>query len=237
MPALTYARPLGAGLKPAPATSRADLVARRKALGFGLAAVGAALGVGQNARAASYDPAHDPAVAEVRAYLDGLTTLKARFLQANADGSVSDGIVYLARPDKLRFEYQTPKGLLLVANGTSLRVYDPEIDKVTELPFSDTPASLMLREEIDLGGDINVIAVGREGGVVTITVNQRASPGAGALTAVFSEHPFELKQWTVHDAQGYDTRITLFDTQADLPLDPTLFDLARLPLTPAGENR
>ncbi len=198
--------------------------------------LGATLGAFRTARA-SYDPARDPAVGEVRAYLVALTTLKARFLQANSDGSVAEGLVYLARPDKLRFEYQSPAGLLLVANGSSLRVYDPEIDKVTELPFADTPASLMLRADIDLGGAISVIAIGREGGVVSITVAQRDSPGAGSLTAVFSERPFELRQWTVHDAQGFDTRVTLFDTQSGLALDASLFDLARLPLTPVGESR
>jgi outer membrane lipoprotein-sorting protein len=184
---------------------------------------------------AAFDPAQDPLVGDVRAYLDALTTLKATFLQVNHAGDVADGIVYLARPDRMRFEYQQPPGLLVVANGTLLRVYDPEIETVTELPFADTPASLILRQDVDLGGVIKVVSVGLDQGALTMTVVQRDNPGLGALTVLFQAEPLELKQWTVVDAQGYSTRVTLFDTQVGLDLDPALFDLARLPLTPADK--
>ena len=193
----------------------------------------ALLALGGPARSlASYDPAQDPVVEEVRAYLAALTTLRASFLQVNQAGDIAEGIVYLARPDRLRFEYQVPAGLLVVANGASLRVYDPEIDRVTELPFADTPASLMLREDIDLGGRIQVVSVGRDQGVLGMTVVERDNPGLGSLSVLFQARPLELRQWTVVDAQGYSTRVTLFDTQVGLALDPALFDLARLPVSP-----
>lgn len=206
---------------------RAAVWSRRTLLGLGAAGLLVA-----RARA-SYDPNHDPLVGTVRAYLDDLTTLKARFIQVNHLGDVAEGIVYLARPDRLRFEYQQPPGLLVVANGASLRVFDPEIQTVTELPFQDTPASLILRPDVDLGGAVKVVSVGLDQGALTMTVVQRDNPGLGSLTVLFQAEPLELRQWTVVDAQGMGTRVTLFGTQTGLDLDPALFDLARLPLTPA----
>jgi outer membrane lipoprotein-sorting protein len=202
------------------------VLGRRALLGLGVLALA-------RPALAAYDPNTDPLVGDVRAYLAALTTLKATFLQVNHTGDVAEGVVYLARPDRLRFEYRQPQGLLVVANGASLRVYDPEIDTVTELPFSDTPASLILREDVDLGGTIQVVSVGLDQGVLTMAMVQRDNPGLGSLSVLFQVEPLELKQWTVVDAQGLTTRVTLFDTQTGLPLDPALFDLARLPLTPA----
>ncbi|MGH6719622.1 MAG: LolA family protein [Alphaproteobacteria bacterium] len=196
-----------------------------------LLGLGIALVVAGRARAA-VDAATDPVVARVRAYLDGLTTLSASFIQLDHEGAVAEGVVYLARPDRLRFEYQTPAGLLIVANGASLRIYDPEIDRVTELPFADSPASLILRQDVDLGGRIQVVAVGSGSGLLSLTLVERDNPGLGSIEVLFRDEPIELRQWTVVDAQGYATRVTLSDTRAGVPLDPALFDLGRLPITP-----
>lgn len=206
--------------------STAPTFARRAALGLALGFV-----VAGRARAA-VDPATDPVVGAVRAYLAALTTLKASFIQLDHEGAVAEGVVYLARPDRLRFEYQAPAGLLVVANGASLRVYDPEIDRVTELPFADTPASLILRQDVDLGGRIQVVAAGRGSGLLSLTLIERDNPGLGSIEILFQDQPIELRQWTVVDAQGYATRVTLGDTRTGMPLDPALFDLSRLPITP-----
>lgn len=206
--------------------STAPTFARRALLGLALGFV-----VAGRARAA-VDAATDPVVGAVRAYLAALTTLKASFIQLDHEGGIAEGVVYLARPDRLRFEYQAPAGLLIVANGASLRVYDPEIDRVTELPFADTPASLILREDVDLGGRIQVVAAGHGSGLLSLTLVERDNPGLGSIEILFQDQPIELRQWIVVDAQGYATRVTLGDTRTGMPLDPALFDLSRLPITP-----
>ena len=181
--------------------------------------------------------AADPAIDRVAAYLNDITTLKARFIQVGPEGDLAEGMVYLERPHKVRFEYSSPAGLLLVSDGDRLQMWDPEIAELSEWPVTQTPAGMLLKERIDLGGEIEVLEVARESGFLRLTVAERADRGAGTLTVVFSEAPFELKQWWVKDAQGLTTRVTLLESQYGIALDPALFDFQARGLSPPGEAR
>ena len=63
------------------------------------------------------DPEIAAALEETENYFRALTTMKARFIQANPDGSYLEGDLYLNRPGKMRFEYDDPVPILLVADG------------------------------------------------------------------------------------------------------------------------
>lgn len=208
------------------------LLPRRRALA-GLAGLAAAAALGRPAAAAI--PASDPDVARVQAYLQALTTVTARFIQVGPEGEVAQGQVWLQRPGRLRFEYQEPPGLLLVGDGLLLRLYDPTVNQLTDIPIASSPASILLDEEIDLGGAVEVLDVYARDGVLEMTVASRNEPGAGTLTVVFTQEPFELRQWYVQDAQGLTTRVTLLEAQYGLKIDQKLFVLENMPQP--GENR
>jgi outer membrane lipoprotein-sorting protein len=190
----------------------------RRHAGFGLVAMLAALP--RPLRAAG-----NPDLDQVEAYLGGLTTLRARFMQVGPEGDLAQGVVYVSRPMRMRFEYEQPEGLLLVSNGDEFKIYDPDIHKVTVVPLDETPIRLLLGETIDFEGAIEVLEQTRKDGILEVTVADRAAPGSGTLTVVFTEAPFELRQWYVVDAQGLTTRVTLLETQYGLDLDGDLFDI------------
>ena len=48
-------------------------------------------------------------------------------------------------------------------------------------------------------------------------------PDAGILKLAFTQQPFELKQWTVTDAQGTEVRVTLIDAIRGERFDQDLF--------------
>ena len=50
------------------------------------------------------------------------------------------------------------------------------------------------------------------------------SPQDGSLTLLFTENPLALRQWTVLDAQRRETRVTLYNVQQGVNLDPKLFE-------------
>jgi outer membrane lipoprotein-sorting protein len=204
-------------------------ITRRRA-GLGLAA--SALGLGL-ARA---DAATDPAIDQVRDFLARITTLRARFMQVGPEGDLAQGVVYVARPSRMRFEYEEPAGLLLVSNGDDFKIYDPDIRKVTVVPLEDTPINLILGETIDFGTAIDVLDLKRGAGVIELTVADPEARGSGTLTVVFTEKPFELRQWFVVDAQGLTTRVTLLDAQYGLALDDSLFDIAAEPISSGKKN-
>jgi outer membrane lipoprotein-sorting protein len=92
------------------------------------------------------------------------------------------------------------------------------------MPVSSTPLGLLLRERIALSGDITVSAMGRQGGFLSVTLHRTGAPAEGRLTLMFSENPMELRQWSVVDAQGRETRVTLYQPETGIRIDNRLFD-------------
>ena len=157
-------------------------------------------------------------------YLNGITTLKARFLQISPNGTSVEGDAYLSRPGKLRLQYDPPSPLLVVADGTFLIVHDRQLDAPSYLPLDSTPAGILVRANVKLdGGDVAVSRVTRLPGVVRVSVVQAEDPNAGEITLVFSDAPFVLRQWQVRDAQNQVTTVSLFEAQTGLTLDSKLF--------------
>ncbi|MGE0658834.1 MAG: outer membrane lipoprotein carrier protein LolA, partial [Reyranellaceae bacterium] len=56
-------------------------------------------------------------IARVEQYLNGITTLEARFLQVADRGAPLGGEFYIKRPGRLRFQYDPPARIQIVADG------------------------------------------------------------------------------------------------------------------------
>ncbi len=162
-------------------------------------------------------------VARVEAYLGGIKTLSGRFLQVGPDGAASEGKVWLRRPGRVRFEYDPPVPVLVVGDGTFLIFHDKELGQIDRIPLGATPLSYILREDVKLSGGLTVKNVERQTGVLRITVFDTAKPREGELTLTFSEGPLQLRQWTVLDARGQATNITLHDVATNDELPGRLF--------------
>ncbi len=173
---------------------------------------------------ASLTPADRGWVDRVQSSLNAITTLKARFLQIAPDGATTQGTAWLERPGRMRFEYDKPSPLLLVANSGQVVFHDSKLDQVTTVPLSRTPLGLLLAPSIMLSGDVTVTGFTRLNGQLQLTLERTASPGDGSLTLVFSEQPFALRSWTVVDAQGRETRVDLYDVVTGGAFPPGLFD-------------
>jgi outer membrane lipoprotein-sorting protein len=162
-------------------------------------------------------------VKRVEAYLNGIRTLQSRFLQISTNGGAAEGAFYLARPGRLRLDYDPPVPILLVTNGSFLVHYDKDLKAVTYIPIDSTPAGLLVRERIELAGDVTVTSVNRNPGALRVSLVQTKDANAGKLTLTFSERPFALANWEVVDAQGLQTRVTLVEPRMGVQIDPALF--------------
>ena len=171
----------------------------------------------------------DQVIADVEAYLNGITTLDSRFVQLNQDGTVMTGEFQLKRPSFARFAYDDP-ATLLVARGQKYMFWDAEMGQFYEGPVSTTPASVLLHENIDLSESTNILDVSRSKGMLMVTLEPADQPGSGLLTLAFEENPMRLRQWFVRDAQGYVTRITLVEVAFDVEIDNDLFDVDHVDL-------
>jgi len=152
----------------------------------------------------------DKDVQAVQSYLQNLGTARARFVQTNHDGNQLVGTFYLERPGHLRFEYDPPVEDFIVADGLFIYFYDAELGEATNAPIGQTLADFLLRDEIDLQDDLEVVDVKRGGGLLQVKLVQDGDPDAGSLTLAFDEDPLTLKKWRVVDGQGMITEVELF---------------------------
>jgi len=79
-------------------------------------------------------------VPEVEKYFNSIRTLQARFVQSNPNGGVVQGTLYLRRPGRMRFEYDAPSQLKIVADGSQVTMWDPPNRDFGQWPIGWTAA-------------------------------------------------------------------------------------------------
>ena len=159
----------------------------------------------------------------IEAYLNGIHTLQAHFLQVAPDGAMSQGTAWLERPGRMRFDYTPPAPFLLLAHNGELTFQDRSINQISQIPLSFTPLGILLADHISLSGDVTVTGFQRLPGQLQMTLVRTRSPRDGSLTLLFTDNPLTLRQWTVLDAQRRETRVTLYNVEQGVNLDPKLF--------------
>jgi len=162
-------------------------------------------------------------ITRIEDYLNRLTSVHGRFIQANPDGTYVEGDFYLDRPGKLRFEYDEPSPYLLVADETHFIYVDRKLEQVTYLPLSSTPAYFLVREEISFGDGLRLVDYRHEAGLHRLSLIQEDEPESGTIILTLTDKPLVLRQWSIIDAQGAVTRVTLVDPTFGLELDRALF--------------
>ncbi len=147
--------------------------------------------------------------ARIERYLNGITTLRARFLQIAPTGNISRGTVLISRPGKLRIDYDPPVPVLIVTQGSWLMLYDKELEASSHTSLEGSMAGFLVRPKISLSGDVMIRELHQEKRVIRVTIVRRDAPKSGALTLVFAENPISLRQWSIIDGRGDETRIAL----------------------------
>lgn len=157
-------------------------------------------------------------------YLSGLKNLQGNFLQVGPDGSLAQGQFYLRRPGRMRFQYDPPEKLLVVADGTWVAVKDG-FSAAQRYPIGSTPLGILLDDHVDLAKEVKVLAVERQPGALRITLADKNDNAPGNITLVFDEPDLQLRQWIVTDAQGLQTTVALRNIQSGIRADNALFVL------------
>jgi len=161
--------------------------------------------------------------ASIEAYLNGLSTLKSRFVQTAHDGSQVTGTFMLKRPGRLRFEYDPPVKDFIVADGVFIYYYDGQMKQQSSALISRSLADFFLRPNLKLSGDIGIAEIERAEGLLQAALVQSSDRAAGSLTLMFTEKPLQLKKWRIVDAQGLTTTVELYETRLRIALKNELF--------------
>jgi len=156
-------------------------------------------------------------------YLNSVHTLKGSFVQVNPDGSLWEGMMYLSKPGKMRFEYKPPSPHLIVADGSTLTVEDRKLKTVDRFPLIGSPLALLLSDDIDLTTYSHITSVKHQPGMLLVSASAASGGTHGDIVITFSDPGLELRQWEIVDSEGYKTTVVLNDLQIGVALSPDLF--------------
>ena len=153
-----------------------------------------------------------------------IKTMSGEFVQFGPNGEQTGGKFYIARPGRLRFDYDTKNNFKVIADGKSVAVSNVKMKTYNIYPLSKTPLNLLLGERIDLSGN-EVKDIDQSPDATTIKLADKSVFGDSRLTMMFDPKSYALKQWTVTDAQGKDTTVLIFNVKEGVSLDPSLFKI------------
>jgi outer membrane lipoprotein-sorting protein len=175
---------------------------------------------------ATFDDKQKAQAAKISSYLSSLQTLVGNFVQVGPDGTKTKGQFFIQKPGKVRFEYDPPNPIAIVADGSMVAVRDRNLATQDLYPLSQTPLRYLLSDRIDLMKDTNVVSVTADDLFVSITIEERQLlTGTSRLLLMIGAKDGQLKQWTVTDPQGYDTTVAVYNLDTSKKLDPGMFKI------------
>lgn len=179
-------------------------------------------------------PAPIPAVAQaatsgaledINAYFNAIETMRGEFVQFGPDGQRTEGRFAIQRPGKVRFFYDRPSTLDIIADGKSVAVRDRALNTQDIWPLQRTPLRFLLDNTINLTSDAKVTDVDVQPDLISVTIEENTAFGDGSLTMLFDAGSNELKQWNVVDSKGQETSVSIYNVSTGVDVDPDLFEI------------
>jgi outer membrane lipoprotein-sorting protein len=158
----------------------------------------------------------------IAAYLNGIGTMTARFQQYSANGGTAGGWLWMERPGRMRFQYDPPTPILLLADRFYVYYVDTQLAEMSKVGLKFTPAWFLLRVPISFN-DLVVTRFEPGDNSLRVTVVDPKAPDNGSLAMTFSDQPLALRQWTIIDQQRHTTTVSLSQEQFGMALNPNLF--------------
>ena len=182
-------------------------------------------------------PTLDEAVNALEQAQRRVTDLKAPFRQAALNKALNQtvearGTLYLKKPGRLRWEYQTPTPQEIVSDGTRLWIYTPELKQVN---VSAAPAVLVgpagsflqglgqVREHFEPRFLNPAQPTDADGLVVLDLVPKRPQPLMTRLIVSVDPRSWLVRQAVIHDELGNTVTVRFGDTVVNSGLSDSLF--------------
>jgi outer membrane lipoprotein-sorting protein len=176
----------------------------------------------------AFDAKQRAMIDRVNTYLTGVRTLVGDFVQVAPNGARSEGKFYLQKPGNLRFEYDPPATIDLIADGVDVVVRDRRLATQDLYPLQQTPLRFLLADRIELLKDTNVVGAYADDMFVTLVIEERqVFGGTHRLMLMFGAQDYQLRQWTVTDPQGLDTTVAVYNLDKTKKPEPGLFKIDR----------
>lgn len=193
---------------------------RRAFLGLAGVAI-TTLAIGPKQAQAQATPATAQRIAQ---HFSSVRTMMGDFAQFGPRGEQSEGKFYIERPGKLRFDYEGNARFRVISDGKTVVLENRKMNTADVYSLNQTPLKLLLAENIDLSGG-KLQGVEQNDDVTTIRMVDKQVFGNSIITIMFDTKTYELRQWTVTDAQGKDTTVVVYDVKQGVTFDKTVFNI------------
>jgi outer membrane lipoprotein carrier protein len=184
----------------------------------------------------SDDPCAESLAQRVQAHYEGVRDVVARFVQTSravaftgldADAEPSRGEVWLAKPGRMRWSYETPERSLVVSDGATLWIYDPVAKEVQILAvdegFLSGAAIQFLLGEGRILETYRVDARGCEGTEATLGLVPRAASTYERLELSVDPATGAVRATAVVDLFGNRTEVALENVRTNQGVEAGLF--------------
>lgn len=156
-------------------------------------------------------------------HFSSIRTMTGEFVQFGPKGDQQSGTFYLERPGKIRFNYENSP-IRVISDGQSVVVNNRKLDTWDQYKLSTTPLKMLLDSRIDLSGG-RLKQVRQEPDMITLVVGDRSIFGDSKITMMFDPKTYDLKQWTITDAQNLDTTVMVFNVRTGVRFTDDMFKI------------
>lgn len=162
-------------------------------------------------------------------YLNSISTAEATFRQRNDDGSISTGRLIMQRPGRMRFDYDDPLDVLVLASGGQIGIFDgsSNLDKAERYPLNQTPLNLILERNVDLSDRAMVRQHSFDGRNTSVIVQDPKRRELGYIDLKFADNPVRLVGWRTVDGSGVTTELRFDDFKLGGSYPASLFSIKR----------
>ncbi len=171
-------------------------------------------------------------VEDLSAKLQSHQRLSAKFQQyslgeGSAREEVSEGVLWLEGSEKFRWETEKPFPQVIVSDGLSLWVYDPDLEQVTRRPLGEgevmTPARVLggSLSQLQSYFDVTLIDAGASNTLYELKPLQADQAEFKRLRMLFTED--RLAELLIEDTLGQRSLIMLTDITFPESFDATIF--------------
>lgn len=157
---------------------------------------------------------------------DSVRDLRARFVQrtesvalGSADAATMEarGEVWFAKPGRMRWSYEAPEPSLVVSDGTTLWIYDPQAQEVQQFPlgpeFLSGAAIQFLLGDGRLVDEFEIAARGCDADPVWLLLTPRKDSSYERLELGADPKTGEIRSTVVVDILGNRTEVVLEDVR------------------------
>jgi outer membrane lipoprotein-sorting protein len=159
------------------------------------------------AKAKKLSPEQTAAVKELSTFMNSFKTIQGDFVQTLSNGRAVKGVFHIAKPGKMRFEYEPNYPILFVSDGNWVTIKYLKKGTGDQYPLSQTPLRMVLSDNVDFLKEAKILGIEEKDGRVFVALEDKKGMVAGHIILVYNKQGRSLEKWVVVDGKGRKTTV------------------------------